>query len=97
MINKGLDDIKLEQDHHLQLERNISRRNDKVREAFHKWQETAEEWSDVYRSFKQESGSLLFERKRQLRALEKRLNDAADAYEQARQQASEYSVLSLLS
>ncbi len=93
MINKGLDDIMLERDHPLQLERNSSRRNDEVREAFLKWQETAQEWSDVYQNFKQESGSLLFERKRQLRALEKRLNDAADAYERARQQASEYCVL----
>ena len=94
MINKGLEDIISERDHALRLERNDnSRYEEEVRKALHKWQEAAQEWSEVYRSFKQESGSLLFERKRQLRALEKRLNAAADAYEQARQHAGQCSVL----
>lgn len=93
MINKGLEGI-TEWDHSLELERDgNSRKEEEVRRALHRWQKAAREWSDVYRSCTQESGSLLFERKRQLRALEKRLNDAADAYEQARQRASQYSLL----
>ena len=93
MIDKGLNDIILEPDQSLHLEHNDRSKDDEVRKALHRWQETAHEWSEVYRSFEQESGSLRFERKRQLRALEKRVNDAADAYERARQQAGEYYVL----
>ena len=93
MIDKGLDDIIFEREHTLRAERRDRSKNDEVRKALHRWQETAQEWSEVYRSFEQESGSLHFEHKRQLRALEKRLNDAADAYERARQRAGECYVL----
>lgn len=69
-----------------------SRKIDEVRAALQRWQEAAHEWSEIYRCFKQETGSKLFERKRQLRLLEKRLNDAADAYEKARRGADQYSL-----
>jgi hypothetical protein len=66
---------------------------EEVRLALQRWQKAAHEWSEIYRRFTQESGPKLFERKRQLRLLEKRLNDAADAYEQARRGADQYSMV----
>jgi len=70
-----------------------SHKAQEVHVALERWQKAAHEWSEVYRCFTQESGPMLFERKRQLRLLEKRLNDAADAYEQARQSADQCSIL----
>lgn len=69
------------------------RKDEQVGIALKQWQKAAQEWSEIYRRFREASGPMLFERKRQLRVMEKQLNDAADVYERARQNANRYSML----
>jgi hypothetical protein len=95
MTSEGFQDISTGSDSGA-VESQRNKENHKVQEvhiALQRWQKAAHEWSEIYRRFTQESGPMLFERKRQLRLLEKRLNDAADAYELARQGANQYSML----
>lgn len=92
MTSEGFQDISAGSDRGA-VESQQHKENHKVQEvrvALQRWQKAAREWSEVYRRFTQESGPMLFERKRQLRLLEKRLNAAADAYEQARQQGADH-------
>lgn len=56
--------------------------------AFEEWKEAASEWISFYRKIEEEAQPLTLEKEIRLRNLEQRLNEAAEAYEQALQDTS---------
>ncbi|MEN8128831.1 MAG: hypothetical protein ABFS45_01270 [Pseudomonadota bacterium] len=94
MVNNGFHETIPEHDKFVESIPGDKRKDEQqVGIALKQWQKAAQEWSEIYRRFREASGPMLFERKRQLRIMEKQLNDAADAYERARQNDNRYSLL----
>ncbi len=93
MVNNGFHGTIPKHDKFVESMPGDKRKDEQVGTALKQWQKAAQEWSEIYRRFREASGPMLFERKRQLRVMEKKLNDAADAYERARQNANPYSLL----
>lgn len=59
--------------------------SDSLKRAFQHWKEAASEWITFYREIEDEPQPLTLDKKMRLRALEQRLSEAAEAYEQALQ------------